>query len=63
MKVSKEMDQRDTQKARQRYIDQPGQWIDTTPKALKERQDKGFKSLAASMAKREAAKRTTKKAK
>ena len=42
MKVSKETDKRDTRKAQQRYIDQPGQWVDTTPKALKARQDKGF---------------------
>ena len=51
MKVSKEKDERDTRKGLQRYMDQPGQWIDTTPKALKARQDKALKELAASMKK------------
>lgn len=51
MKVSKEKDERDTRKGLQRYMDQPGQWIDTTPKAVKARQDKAFKALAASMKK------------
>lgn len=63
MKVSKEVDKRDTRKAQQRYVDQPGQWMDTTPKALKARQDKGFKALAASMKKRESKKQAPKKAK
>ena len=54
MNVSKEAEKRDTRKAQQRYIDQPGQWTDTTSKALKARQDKGLKALAASMKKREA---------
>ena len=62
MKVSKETDKRDTRKAQQRYIDQPGQWVDTTPKALKARQDKGFKALAASVKKRESEKQSTKQA-
>ena len=63
MKVSKEADTRDARKAQQRYVDQPGQWIDTTPKALKARQDKGLKALAESMKKREAKQAAKKKTK
>ena len=54
MKVSKKMDRQDEIKGQQRYVDQPGQWIDTTPKALKARQDKGLKALMQSIEKREA---------
>ena len=54
MKVSKKMDRQDEIKGQQRYVDQPGQWIDTTPKALKAKQDKALKALKQSIEKREA---------
>lgn len=63
MKVSKAQDERDTRKALQRYVDQPGQWVNTTPKALMARQEKGLKALAESMNKQEAKKKTPAKKK
>lgn len=35
----------DERKARARYIDQPGQWTDVTPKSVKKRQDKAWTEL------------------
>ena len=61
MKVSKEAEKRDTEKAKQRYVDHPGQWVDTTPKAVRARKDKMLESLAASMKKRNSAKAAPKK--
>ena len=34
-------------KAQQRFIDQPGQWVDDTPKSVKERQEKAWKEFQA----------------
>ena len=39
----------DDAKARQRFVDQPGQWVDTTPASVKKRQEKAWKELIASM--------------
>ncbi|MBQ7372880.1 MAG: hypothetical protein IJW67_13560 [Blautia sp.] len=60
MKVTKEMEKNDTRKAQQRYMDQPGQWVDTTPKAVKERRDKELKALGESL-KKQGTKGTKKK--
>jgi hypothetical protein len=46
----------DERKARARYIDQPGQWVDTTPKSVKKRQDKAWAELM-SMDKKQPAKK------
>jgi len=51
MAVSKAKDKKEEQKALDRYKDQPGQWIDTTPKAVKARQEKAWQRLHASLAK------------
>lgn len=56
MGVTKKSDRQDEIKGQKRYIDQPGQWVDTTPKAVKARRDKGMKSLKISMDKRLATK-------
>lgn len=37
---------------RQRYVDQPGQWRDITPKAIKKKQNKAWKDLEKKVAKR-----------
>lgn len=37
----------DAAKARQRFVDQPGQWVDTTPASVKKRQEKAWKELYA----------------
>lgn len=39
----------DAQKARARFVDQPGQWKDTTPKSVKQKQEKAWADLFASM--------------
>lgn len=57
MKVTKKAEKQDEIKAQKRYVDQPGQWIDTTPKAVKARQDKALKALKTSMDKRQAKKK------
>lgn len=57
MAISKAKDRREEEKARQRYVDQPGQWVDETPKAVKARQDKALKALMESMKKSEAKKK------
>ena len=36
----------DTRKGRGRFVDQPGQWIDTTPKSVKAKQAKAWERLA-----------------
>ena len=35
----------DEVKARQRFVDQPGQWVDTTPASVKKRQEKEWAKL------------------
>ncbi len=35
----------DERKAAKRYVDQPGQWVDTTPADVKTRQAKEWKKL------------------
>lgn len=49
----------DDTKARQRFVDQPGQWVDTTPASVKKRQAKAWQELFASMEKKPTAKPTT----
>ena len=39
----------DERKGMQRYVDQPGQWVDTTPASLKAQQQKGINDLLRSM--------------
>ena len=39
----------DDVKARQRFVDQPGQWVDTTPASVKKKQEKAWKDLYAMM--------------
>lgn len=39
----------DEQKAMQRYVDQPGQWIDTTPASVKRKNAKAMAELMASL--------------
>ena len=34
-------------KAKQRFVDQKGQWVDDTPKSIKERQEKAWKDFQA----------------
>lgn len=48
----------DEVKARQRFVDQPGQWVDTTPASVKKRQEKAWQELFATMEKKPAAKKT-----
>ena len=44
-----EKNKRDTSgKANMRFVDQPGQWVDTTPKSVKARQQKAWERLMAS---------------
>ena len=50
----------DERKGRARYIDQKGQWQDTTPPSVKKRQDKDWKKLE-DMLKKPAKKPTKKK--
>lgn len=52
----------DEAKARKRYVDQPGQWIDTTPASVKKRQEKAWKELYTMMGRNpDGSKKTTKK--
>ena len=37
----------DFRKARERFVDQPGQWKDTTPKKTKQRQEKAWNDFLA----------------
>ena len=46
-KVRNEKD--DERKARGRFVDQKGQWIDTTPASVKKRQDKAWAELHESL--------------
>jgi hypothetical protein len=39
----KKRDSQDTRKAKARFMDQPGQWEDVTPKATRKKQDKAWK--------------------
>lgn len=41
----------DERKARGRFMDQPGQWIDKTPASVKKRRAKALSDLAESMKK------------
>ena len=43
----------DERKARARFIDQPGQWVDKTPPSVKKKQDKAWNELRASLEKDE----------
>ena len=35
----------DTKKARERFVDQPGQWRNTTPASVRKKQEKGWAEL------------------
>ena len=48
-------------KARQRFVDQPGQWKDVTPASVKKRQEKAWQELYAMMDKKKAAAKPKKK--
>ena len=37
----------DDRAATKRFVDQPGQWIDTTPASVKKRQEKAWQKLQA----------------
>lgn len=39
----------DERRARGRFMDQPGQWRDATPKSVKKKRDKALDALAKSM--------------
>ena len=45
----KRAEQLDERRARQRYVDQPGQWVDTTPPEVKKRREAGVKKLLEQM--------------
>lgn len=47
--MAKDKQREDERKARARYIDQPGQWIDTTPENVKKKQEKAWAKLFAMM--------------
>lgn len=49
MATRKNASKNDERKAMQRYVDQPGQWIDTTPPDVKARQAKAMRALEASL--------------
>ena len=52
----------DEVKARKRFVDQPGQWVDTTPASVKKRQEKAWKELYAMTGRNpDGSKKTTKK--
>lgn len=52
----------DEAKARKRYVDQPGQWVDTTPASVKKRQEKAWKELYVMMGRNpDGSKKPTKK--
>ena len=51
-KPTKKTNKNDERKARARYIDQPGQWIDTTPAGVKKKQSKEWKKLETMMKKK-----------
>ena len=53
----------DEVKARQRFVDQPGQWVDTTPISVKKRQAKAWQEFNAMMEKKPAAKKPATRAK
>ena len=42
---SKEFELEDARLAAARFMDQPGQWIDTTPPEVKERQEKAWEKF------------------
>lgn len=50
--ATKKTNKNDEKKARARYVDQPGQWVDTTPASLKKKQAKEFKKLEGMMKKK-----------
>lgn len=49
MATRKTAPKNDEQRAMQRYVDQPWQWVDTTPASVKKRQAKGWAALEASL--------------
>ena len=42
----------DARKAKERFVDQPGQWIDKTPASVKRKRANALKKLAKSMKKK-----------
>ena len=49
MSTSKSKYAEDARKARGRFVDQPGQWSDKTPKSVKKKQAAAWKKLEKSM--------------
>lgn len=47
----------DERRARQRYVDQPGQWVDTTPADVKKRREAGVKKFMEQFNKEQKAKK------
>ena len=45
MATKKTSNKNDERKARARYVDQPGQYVDITPKSVKKRQAAAWKAL------------------
>lgn len=57
--ASKQAD--DERKSAKRYLDQPGQWVDTTPADVKARQAKEWKKLDQMLKSSKKPKKSTKK--
>ena len=49
MTTKKAAPENDELKAMERYVDQPGQWVDVTPESVKRRQQKGWEKLFESL--------------
>lgn len=52
MATTKNKNKNDERKAKGRYMDQPGQWVDKTPASVKKKRAKAFSALAKSMGKK-----------
>ena len=50
--ATKKTNKADEKKALKRYIDQKGQWVNTTPASVKKRQQKSWVELEASLKKK-----------
>lgn len=49
--ATKPSEKLDAQRGQKRFLDQPGQWRDVTPKSVKKRQSREWRKLAAMMKK------------
>lgn len=50
--ATKKAPKNDEKKARARYVDQPGQWVDKTPASVKKKQSKEWAKLEQMMKKK-----------